>query len=60
MGCKVSLNIHFLESHLYIFEETSATSVTNTVKDFTKTLRLWKSGTKARGPQVRWQTIAGH
>ena len=38
----------------------SAKSVTNTVKDFTKTFWLWKSGTKASGPQVCWQTIAGH
>ena len=34
----------------------SAKSVTNTVKDFTKTLWLWKSSV----PQVCWQTIAGH
>jgi hypothetical protein len=33
--------------------------VTNTVKDFTKTLWLWKNGTKASEPQVCWQTIAG-
>jgi len=39
--------------------ETLAKSVTNTVKDFTKTLCLWKSCTKASGPQVCWQTIAG-
>jgi hypothetical protein len=30
------------------------------VKDFTKTLCLWKSGTKASGPQLFWQTIAGN
>ena len=41
-------------------QKISAKSVTNTVKDFTKTLWLWKSGTKATGPQVCWQTIAGH
>jgi hypothetical protein len=29
------------------------------VKDFTETLWLWKSGTKASEPQVCWQTIAG-
>jgi hypothetical protein len=35
-------------------------SVTNTVKDdFTKTLWLWKSGTKVSEPQVCWQTIPG-
>ena len=40
--------------------ETLAKSVTNTVKGFTKTFCLWKSGTKASGPQVCWQTITGH
>jgi hypothetical protein len=33
--------------------------VTNMVKDFTKKLCIWKSGTKASEPQVCWQTIAG-
>jgi hypothetical protein len=37
-----------------------AKSVSNMVKDFTKTLWPCKSGTKAREPQVCWQTIAGH
>ena len=61
MGCNMSLKIHFLESHLDFFsQKISAKSVTNTVKDFTKTFWLWKSGTKASGPQVCWQTIAGH
>jgi len=47
-------------SHTWIFShKISAKSVTNTVKDFTKKLWLWKSGTKASGPQVCWQTIAG-
>jgi hypothetical protein len=44
----------------FFFPKISARSVTNTVNDFTKTLWLWKSGTKAIGPQVYWQTIAGH
>jgi len=39
MGCNMSLKIHFLESHLdFFFQKLSAKSVTNTVKDFTKTL----------------------
>jgi len=29
-------------------------------KILTKTLWLWKSGTKASGPQVCWQTVARH
>ena len=54
MWCNVSLKIHFLESHLDFSQKT------NTVKDFTKTFWLWKSGTKVSGPQVCWLTIAGH
>src|SRR5215510_5553419 len=56
MGCNTSLKIHFLESHLDFFspQKISVKSVVNMVKDFTKTLRLWKSGTKASEPQVCW------
>ena len=47
--------------HIWIFSrKISAKSVTNTVKDFTKTFWLWKKGKKANGPQVYWQTIVGH
>jgi len=61
MGCNMSLKIHFLESHLDFFSQAiSANSVTNTVKDLIKTFWLWKSGAKAIGPQVCWQTIPGH
>ena len=53
VGCNMSLKIHFLESHLaFFFQKISAKSVTNTVEYFTKTLWLWKRGTKANGPQV--------
>jgi hypothetical protein len=58
-GCNKILKIHFLESHLDFFQISLAKSVTNTVKDFTKILWLGESGTKASGPQVCWQTIAG-
>ena len=52
MGSNMSLKIHFLESHLNFFpQKISAKSVTNTVKYFTKTFWLWKSGTKASGLQ---------
>jgi len=60
IGCNMSLKIHFLESHLDFSQKISAKSVTNRVKDFTKTFWLRKSGTKASGPQVCWQTTAGH
>ena len=60
MRCNMKLKIHFLESHLDSSQKISAKSVTNTVKDFTKTFWLRKSRTKASGPDVCWQTIAGH
>ena len=44
----------------FFSQKISAKSVTNMMKDFTKTLWLWKSGTKASGLQVCWQTITGH
>ena len=36
----------------FFSQKISGKSVTKTVKDFTKTLWLWKSGTKVSGPQV--------
>ena len=59
-GCSMSLKIHSLESYFIFSQKISGKSVANTVKDFTKTLWLEKSGTKASGPQVFGQTIAGH
>jgi len=56
----MSLKIYSLESHFDFSQKISVKSVMNTVKDFIKTLWLWKSGTMASGPQVYWQTIAGH
>ena len=60
LGCNMSLKIHSLERRLDFCQKISVKPVMNKVKDFTKTLWLWKSGTKASGPQVCWQTIAGH
>ena len=54
MGCNMSLKIDFLESHLDFSQKISAKSLKNTVKDFTKILCLWKSGTKASGSRVFW------
>ena len=59
MGCSMSLKCHFLDSHLDFFPENLGEVCDEHGKDFTKTLWLWKSGTKASGPQVCWQTIAG-
>jgi hypothetical protein len=61
MGCNISPKIQFLELNLdFSSPKISAKSVTNTVKYFTKTLWLWKIGTKASGPHVCCQNIAGH
>jgi len=59
MGCNVILKTHFLESHLDFFPENLGEVSDEQVKDFTKTFWLWKSGTKASGPQVCWQPITG-
>ena len=55
MGCNMSLNIH-----LNFFPENLGEVSDEQVKDFTKILWLWKSGTKASGPQVCWQNIVVH
>ena len=61
MRCNVSLKIHFLESRLFFsLQKISAKSVTNTVKDFTKILWTMEKRHQASGPQVCWQTTAGH
>jgi len=60
MVCNKSLKIHFLESHLDFFTENLGEVSDEQEKDFTKTLWLWKSGTKTNGPQACWQAIAGN
>ena len=46
MGFNMNLKIHFLESDLNFFSEKLSEVMTNMMKDLTKTLWLWKSGTK--------------
>ena len=60
MGCNIVFKSTFCSLTRISSQKILATSVTNTVTDFTKTLWLRKSGTKASGPQICWQTIAGH
>ena len=60
MGCNMSLKIHFLESHLYIFPENLGEFSDEHGERFHQEFWLWKSGTKASGSQVCWQTIAGN
>jgi hypothetical protein len=63
MGCNMSLKIHFLESHLDFFPENLG-EVSDEHGErfhqdrFSIAIWLWKSDTKASGPQIRWQTIA--
>ena len=52
MGCNMSLEIHFLKSHLDFSPENLGESIEDTVKDFPKTFLLWKKGAKASGRQV--------
>ena len=41
MGCRMSLKMNFLHSHLYFFSPIWVTSATNMVKDFIKTFLKW-------------------
>jgi hypothetical protein len=43
----------------FFSDKISAKSLSNTVKDFTNILWLWKNGTKASEPQVCWNATAG-
>jgi len=52
MGCNMSLKIHFLGSHFDFSPENLSEVSEDTVKNFTKTFLLWKSGAKASGRQV--------
>jgi hypothetical protein len=60
MGWNMSLKIHLLESQLDIFPENLGEVSEEHGEKFHQAIRLWKSGTKASGPQVFWQTIAEH
>lgn len=65
MGCNMSLQSHFLDSHLDFFPtncgaQTVVQLVTNTVKGFTKIFQPWKNGTRANGVQQCLHTIDEH
>jgi len=59
MGCNMSLKIHFLESHLDFIPENLDEVSDYHCESFHQDIMAMKSGTKASGPQVCWQTIAG-
>ena len=48
MGCRMSLKLHFLHSHLDFFSPNIG-DVRNTVKDFTRIFLIWKEDTKGDG-----------
>ena len=58
MGCNMSLKIHFLKSQWDFFPENLGEVSDEHDEKFHQDFCLRKSGTKASGPQVCWQTIA--
>ena len=58
MGCRMSLKIHFLHSHLNFFPPKKQW-VMSMEKDSTKTLRRWRANIKANGTPAWWDTSAG-
>ena len=59
MGCRMSLKIHFLHSHLNFFPPNLEQWVMSMEKDSTKTLRRWRAPIKANGSPAWWDTSAG-
>ena len=55
IGCRMSLKIHFLHSHLNFFPQW----VMSMEKDSTKTLRRWRTTIKTNGTPAWWETSAG-
>ena len=49
MGCKMSLKVHFLHSHLPFFHENLEQFQMSTVRDLTSTLVLLKRVSQERG-----------
>jgi len=60
MGCNMSLKIHFLESHLDFLWENLGEVSDEHGERFHQDILATECGTKTSGPQVCWQTIAGH
>ena len=59
MGCRMSLKIHFLHTHLNSSRQTLEQWVMSMEKDSTKILRRWRSTIKANGTPAWWETSAG-
>jgi len=56
----MSLKIYFLESHLDFFPENLGEVSDEHGERFHHNITTMESGTKASGPHVCWQIIAGH
>jgi len=52
--------IHFLASHLDVFPENLGEVSDEHGERFYKDILTMENNTKATGPQVCWQTLAGH
>ena len=59
MGCRMSLKIHFLHSHLNFFPPNLGAVSDEHGEDSTKTLRRWRATIKANGTPAWWETSAG-
>jgi hypothetical protein len=60
MGCNMRMKNHFLQSHLDFFPENLSEVSYEHGEIFHPDIMTKESGTKANGPNVCWQTIAGH
>ena len=59
MGCRMSLKIHFLHSHLNFFPPNLGAVSDKHGENSTKTLRRWRATIKANGTPAWWETSAG-
>jgi len=60
VGCNMSFKIHFLESHFKFFPRNLGKVSYEHGERFHQDIMAMEKGTKASGPQVCWQNIAGH
>ena len=58
-GYRMSLKVHFLDFYLDVFRRTLEQYQMNMANDFTRTLVLWRSGTKVSRMAVCQPTTAG-
>lgn len=49
MGCRMSLKLHFLDSHLIVFKENLGDVSEEAVRDSTKISKQWRQGIRVGG-----------